>query len=123
LNAQADRLRERTATVALRASTRNPFQFNSIRTRPANNGTLRAPDAEPLAIASPAPIAPPAPVVTLAGIAKTAGKRTAIITIAGQLYLVREGDALAGRYAVVTIDAETVLIRDSDGAEQRLVLR
>ncbi len=75
-----------------------------------------------MALASPVPVAPPAPVITLAGIAQTAGKRTAIITIAGQLYLVREGDSLAGRYAVVKIDAETVLVRDTNGAEQRLVL-
>jgi hypothetical protein len=123
LNAQAERLRERTAAVGLRASTRNPFQFNSTRTRPADNGTLRAAGTEPMATASPVPVAPPAPVITLAGMAQTAGKRTAIITIAGQLYLVREGDSLAGRYAVVTIDPETVLIRDTDGTEQRLMLR
>ncbi len=75
-----------------------------------------------MALASPVPVAPPAPVITLAGIAQTAGTRTAIVTIAGQLYLVREGDSLAGRYAVVKIDAETVLVRDTNGAEQRLVL-
>ncbi len=75
-----------------------------------------------MALASPVPVEPRAPVITLAGIAQTAGKRTAIITIAGQLYLVREGDSLAGRYTVVKIDAENVLVRDSDGAEQRLVL-
>jgi hypothetical protein len=123
LNAQADRLRERTAAVGLRASTRNPFQFNSTRTRPTSPGTPREQDAAPMAIASPLPVQPPPPVMTLAGIAQTAGKRTAIITIAGQLYLVREGDSVAGRYAVAKIDAETVLIHDTDGVEQRLVLR
>ena len=121
LNAQADRLRERTAAVGLRASTRNPFQFNSTRTR-SNVGTAREQAAEPMALASPVAVAPPAPVITLAGIAQTAGKRTAIITIAGQVYLVGEGDSLAGRYTVVKIDPENVLVRDSDGAEQRLVL-
>jgi hypothetical protein len=122
LNAQADRLRERTAAVTPRASTRNPFQFNATRSRPAA-GAPREQDAELMAVAPTAPVEPPAPSITLAGVAQTAGKRTAIITIAGQLYLVGEGESLAGRYTVVTIDPETVLVRDANGIEQRIALK
>jgi hypothetical protein len=38
------------------------------------------------------------------------------------VYLVGEGDSVAGRYTVVTIDPEAVLLRDAAGVEQRLVL-
>ena len=49
----------------------------------------------------------------LSGIAQKAGKRTAIISGDGQVYLVGEGDSVAGRYTVVTIDPEAVLLRDA----------
>ena len=58
----------------------------------------------------------------LSGMAQQGGKRTAIIVGQGQIYLVGEGESLAGRYTVVAVDAEAIVLRDADGTEQRLLL-
>ena len=47
-------------------------------------------------------------------------KRTAIISGDGQLYLVTEGEMVAGRYRVVTVDSDAVTLRDDAGTELRL---
>ncbi len=121
LSAQAVRLRERTTAVTLRPSTRNPFQYSSK--KPAEDpGTAQDREVQATAIEAAMPAAPPRPALTLSGVARTAGKRTAIITIEGQIYLVSDGDSFAGGYTVVKVDPETVLVRDGAGAEQRLVL-
>jgi len=65
---------------------------------------------------------PPSLTLKLSGVAQTAGKRTAIIAGESQIYLVAEGDLVAGRYTVVKIDPEAVLLRDVDGVDQRLIL-
>ena len=118
LSTQATRLRERTAV--LRPSTRDPFRYKSHKPAPQ-------PAAPHERAAQPAPVEPPLPtppsaVLRLSGVAQKAGKRTAIIAGEGQIYLVAEGDSLAGRYTVVKIDPEAVLLRDASGVEQRLVL-
>ena len=103
----------------LRPSTRNPFRYSTRK----SGGVPRADgDVQPAAIEPALPATPPRPALTLSGMAQKAGKRTAIITIEGQIYLVSEGDSFAGAYTVVKVDPETVLIRDAAGAEQRLVL-
>ena len=119
LNAQAARLRERTAAVQLRPSTRNPFRFSSPKTAapPDVERGVQLPLVEPAA-----QIAPSASAVTLSGIARNAGTRTAIISADGRVYLAREGDSVAGRFTVIAIDAEAVLLRDATGGEQRLAL-
>ncbi len=65
---------------------------------------------------------PPPPMFRLSGVAQKAGKRTAIISSEGQIYLAGEGETFAGRFTVIKIDPSIVLIRDDAGAEQRLVL-
>ena len=118
LNAQAARLRDRRAAATLGPSTRNPFRFSSPKRDPQ-------PTRERVVETAAAPVVPagpPPPLLTLAGVAQKAGKRTAIITGAGQIYLVGEGDSVAGLYTVVKVDPEAVLLRDASGAEQRLVL-
>ncbi len=119
LNAQAVRLRERTAEVLLRPSTRNPFRYSSKKSGDTPHADS---DVQPAAIEPALPVTPPRPALTLTGMAQKAGKRIAIITIEGQIYLVSEGDSFAGYYTVVKVDPETVLIRDAAGSEQRLVL-
>jgi hypothetical protein len=121
LNALADRLRERTQQLELRPSTRNPFRY-SVRKPASRFDTPRPPEAVQAAIMPAMPAAPPRPAFTLSGMAQTAGKRTAIISGDGQIYLVSEGDSVAGRFIVAQVDAEAVLLRDSDGAELRLAL-
>jgi hypothetical protein len=122
LRAQAARLRERTRAVTLSAATRNPFRFNESRVA----ATPRESAVPPLTVA---PIAPPAalpPALTLNGVTGKETpdglRRTAVLSGDGQMYFVREGDSVAGRYIVVTIDPEAVVLRDADGVETRLGL-
>ena len=75
-----------------------------------------------MALPAPMPVMPPPPMLTLSGVAQKAGKRMAIISSGGQIYLAGEGATFAGRFTVIKIDPSTVLIRDDAGAEQRLVL-
>ena len=120
LSVQSTRLRERRAATTPHEATRNPFRFNTPKpvTRLAAQRNLEAVPQ----IDTPKPVTPPQPLLTLSGMALKGGKRTAIITGAGQLYLVAEGDTVAGLYTVVQIDPEEVLLRDAAGSEQRLRL-
>ena len=120
LNAQAMRLRDRTAAVTLGASTRNPFRYSSSKSAPRS--TAPAERAVQSPAVEPAIPAPPPVTLKLSGVAQKAGKRTAIISGDGQIYLAAEGDSVGSRYTVVKIDPEAVLLRDADGREQRLVL-
>jgi hypothetical protein len=119
LNAQATRLRERTTALSLRPSTRNPFTFNTRRVAPRAAATGAPADSPALAPVIPVPVGP---ALKLSGIAQKAWKRSAIISGDGQIYLVAEGDTVAGRYVVVKVDADAVHLLDPSGIEQRLVL-
>lgn len=121
LNAQATRLRNHTASVKLRPSTRNPFKFSSPKAA-ARSSAGREPGVQSPAIEPQIPAVPLGPALRLSGIARKAGTATAIISVGEQIYLAREGDSVAGRFTVVTIDPEAVLLRDAAGIEQRLVL-
>lgn len=130
--ALASGLRERLA--ALRSSdagaaspphvARNPLGFPPLPV-PETRAPLRVEDA---GAPDPPRMAPPAaPELTLLGIAESrdgeAAVRTAIITGAGDdLHLVRERDALAGRYAVRLIEEGAVLLDDTRGGVRRLTL-
>jgi hypothetical protein len=118
LNEQTARLRARSAQAKLGSSTRNPFRFSVPKSVPP---TFREHAPLPAAAAPIASAAPP-PAMQLSGVAQTNGKRTAVISGDGQMYLVAEGDSVAGRYTVVKVDPEAVLLRDSSGVEQRLTL-
>ena len=119
LNEQATRLRERKSDADLGRSTRNPFRFSAPKSPPS---APRANAPLPESLAPVVPTVPPPPPMQLSGVAQTNGKRTAVITGDGQIYLVSEGDSVAGRYTVVKVDPEAVLLRDASGVEQRLVL-
>jgi len=121
LNALATRLRVRTAAVTLRPSTRNPFRFSppkpATRSSAPRESLVQSGDVKSM---SPAALAGPA--LTLSGMAQTAGKRTAIISSGGQIYVVKEGDSVAGLFTVIAVDPEAVLLRDAAGSELRLGL-
>jgi hypothetical protein len=121
LNAQATRLRTRTAEVTLRPSTRNPFKYSSPKSA-ARSSAGREPAVQSPPIEPQIPAVALGPTPRLSGIARKAGTRTAILSVGDQIYLVAEGDSVAGRFTVVMIDPEAVLLRDAAGAEQRLVL-
>ena len=113
LNLQESRLREHLGSAPLRPSGRNPFRFGGASEKP------RQTPAAPAAMAPPAPL----PSLSLSGIATDKGTRSAIITGDGQLYLVKEGELVAGRYHVVTVDGDAVTLRSDSGEDLRLVLR
>jgi hypothetical protein len=127
LSVLAKKLRERGNAGALRASTRNPFRFGTGKTPPPSAHVSGSSMPPPATIAPSVPMAPPAPSYTLSGIAERntpeGRKRTAVISGAGQLYLVGEGEMVAGRYLVVRVDPEGVVLRDQTGTELSLVLR
>jgi len=115
-----DRLRPTTPPAEPR---RNLFTFRA--TTP-----LAAPDARSTpssTIEAPAPrISEPA--LKLAGIAEDDGAdgpdRTAIISGEGQLFMVKEGDPVAGRYRVARISSDAVELADVNaGVVRRLVMK
>lgn len=122
LNMLAERLRERTQAVAPRPSTRNPFRFNARAVQMPGRATPSvAPDVLPAN-----PVAPPPLPLSLAGIAENKTlqgvRRSAVLTINGEIYLVGEGDSVAGRYTVIAVDPEAVVLRDASGDQVRLIL-
>ena len=119
LIAQEVRLREHGGSVPLGSSTRNPFRFGSKQAIDAPQPSAATPAA--VAQAAPPPVQPS---LSLSGIAERktpqGAKRTAIISGDGQLYLVTEGEMVAGRYRVITVDSDAVTLRDDAGTELRL---
>ena len=68
------------------------------------------------------------PALKLAGIAEDAGadgpERTAIISGNGQLFMVKEGDAVTARYRVIRISSDAVELGDMNaGIVRRLVMK
>jgi hypothetical protein len=123
VQSQASRLRQRLAAApAPQDPIRNPFTFAARETRPQR---------APRAVAAPMPAAPAPfePELSLLGVAEdhTAPVvvRTAIIGGPGDaLYMLKEGDALEGRYSVTAIGADGVELKDlATGAIRRLVLK
>jgi hypothetical protein len=89
---------------------RNPFSF------PAR--VAAAPAAATQGLAQQAPAPEPRPEIVLAGIAEDGDNggtvRTAVISAAGQLMLVKEGDRVLSRFAIVRIASDAVQIRDTE---------
>jgi hypothetical protein len=118
-----DRLRPTTPPNERR---RNLFTFRSA--PPASTSTsLSAPAAVPAAM-KPAPLTIAEPALTLAGIAEDSGAdgpdRTAFISGGGQLFMVKEGDIVAGRYRVARIASDAVELNDAAaGIVRRLIMK
>jgi hypothetical protein len=93
-------------------ASRNPFVFGS---RPAPPPP--APPAAPAPAIVEAPVAPPRPPITLGAIASESGDngaviRTAVLSVAGQVFLVKEGERISSRFSILRISAEVVELRD-----------
>jgi len=122
---QASRLqaRIRRETAYVRPE-RNPFQFEATRRAVEPAVTV----AEPALSSEPsAPVANVAPPVTLAGVAEdslqTGVERTAILSSASGVLLVRVGDEVLGQYRVAAVEEGAVdLLRLADGSILRLSL-
>jgi hypothetical protein len=123
LAAEIARLRERLRPTAAPLQTRDLFRYGGRRTTAPVFGA----PAPPSALDSTAPgVAPPA--FALVGLAEDAGPdgpiRTAIISGAGDLFLVKEGEAVTTRYRVVKISSDVVELGDvTDGTTLRLALK
>lgn len=118
-----DRLRP---MVAPRQAHRNPFEFATLARRPSAAPAARS--AAALSEASPVTRAPVAAPLTLEGIAEDAGPngpvRTAIISTAGNLFLVKTGETVTPQYRVTNVDADSVELVDTvSGATLRFALK
>ena len=125
LEKEIARLHERLRPSATPNQTgRNLFSFRSARVR-ETPPPVAAP--HPALVEAP-PLPSPLPPLKLAGIAEDPGDdgpaRTAIITGAGQLFTVKEGENVTARYRVVKISADVVELIDlTDNSVRRLALR
>ena len=121
---EIERLHERLRPEATpRQPGRNLFTYHSV--PPPRPAIVEAPKA---ALTEAPTAATPLPPLKLDGIAEDAGAdgvvRTAIIAGEGQLFLVKEGDAVGSRYRVTKIAATVVELVDSvDGSTRRLPLK
>ena len=107
LATEVTRLRERLRPTAVPLLRRDLFRYRS--------GAAAALHESPLTNAFPSPVvdlAPPAPSFLLVGLAEDPGPdgpvRTAIISRAGELFIVKEGDAVTSQYQVAKISADVV---------------
>ena len=125
---QAARLRAKLASAPVpQQPARNPFTFVN-RDEPRMRERVHAAALPEHAPALSAPVVDVEPPLSLVGMAEKqtpAGPvRTAVITGSGdELFLVSEGDELAGRYRVMVIAVDAVELQHlSTGAVRRLVL-
>ncbi len=119
------RLRERLhPVVEPQHPARNLFQFSSRAAAPPSRV-----DPPPPAISeTPAQRVPAAPPLKLVGIAEDPGPdgpiRTAIISGLGQMFFVKEGDSIAGRFRVQHLSGEVAELSDlADSTIYRLALK
>lgn len=123
---EASRLQARTRREALYTQPqRNPFRFGAA--RPIVSRDIDVPEPAPpdTPLIPAAPIPPP---VSLSGIAEDQVnervERTAILSSAAGVLLVREGDDVLGQYRVAKIEGEAIeLVKLSDGSTLRLGLK
>jgi hypothetical protein len=112
LAAEIGRLHERLhPTSAPQQPARDLFEYGGA-PAPAAAAAPAADVIVPPAQDAPAP--PAAPAFALVGIAEDAGVRSAIVTGAGDLLIVREGERV-GRYSVSRIDPTSIVLADPDG--------
>jgi hypothetical protein len=120
------RLRERLRPTAAPLHTRDLFHYRG----PSGRGTQPS-NAAPVSAAVPAldaAVPAAAPALALVGLAEDAGPdgpiRTAIISGAGDLFLVKVGDPVTDRYRVAAISAGVVELTDvAAGTALRLALK
>ena len=121
LRVQEARLRQHLESAPSGPAVRNPFRFRNGKSVESVKQS-----ATPSLAAAPAAV-PAAPSFKLSGIAErktpTGVVRTAVISGDGQLYLVGEGDLVAGRYRVAVVDSDAVTLREDAGGEIRLALQ
>jgi pimeloyl-ACP methyl ester carboxylesterase len=125
LAVEVQRLHERLRPAAApRQPSRNLFTFSAPKPKAAPADHAAISEALPAM-----PAAAPPPPLKLSGMAEDAGPdgtpvRTAIISAAGQLFLVKPGDPVTSRYRVEKVSADAVELIDlTSNGIVRLVLK
>jgi hypothetical protein len=125
VQAQTARLKSRLAQPpAATEPVRNPFSFAA-----REDGRRTARTASPAAVPEPVNLPPAEPAIELVGVAEDRAPqgvvRTAIVSaLSGDLWVVKEGETVAGRYKVKAIGTDAVdLIDPASGVTRRLTLR
>jgi hypothetical protein len=118
LQAEVARLHARLAPTAIPSHARDLFHFSG---RAPRNGSA-APAPAPAAVIAAAPVTVSRPSLTLIGIAEDASDegtvRTAIVSGLGDVFLVKAGDTIAGRYRVEQVSGDAALVTDITTASQ-----
>jgi hypothetical protein len=125
VQAQTLKLKTRLAAApAPQEPARNPFSF-----APRAEAPLRARRTAARPITPVGDLGPAEPAIDLVGVAESSTPqgivRTAIISsLSGELFMVKEGELVAGRYRVKTVGADAVELTDlTSDAVRRLALR
>jgi hypothetical protein len=117
LQSEIARLHERLAPTATPAHARDLFRFSGR--APGRVAALTS--REPAATIETPPVAP-RPSLKLIGIAEDASDegtiRTAIVSGLGDVFLVKAGEIIAGRYRVEQVSADAALVTDITTASQ-----
>jgi hypothetical protein len=126
LASEVARLRERLRPTTAPLQSRDLFHYSQLRPGSASDGATAAQPRELPALPAPSAVLPPS--LRLLGIAEEdmtdRPVRTAIISSAGALLLVKVGDSVSDGYRVVAISSEAVeLTAGSDAATLRLTLK
>ena len=108
-----------------RQPSRNLFTYGA---RPVRQASPPPAPIQMPALTEAPPARPAAPVLKLTGIAEDntpeGWVRTAIISMAGQLYFAKEGEKVTDRFQVVKISSDVVELTDqTDNTTRRLALR
>ncbi len=121
LEAAVTRLHARIGPTAVPEGRRDLFRFSARAPRPGRTPAPRAidavPDVPPAAPALPAP-----PMLTLIGVAEDASPdgpvRTAIVSGLGDVFLVKPGESISGRFRVAAVSAASVDLVDTATSSQ-----
>lgn len=115
LQAEITRLHARIGPTAVPEGRRDLFRFSARAPRPTRQAVRRPVDAVPEAAPMPAVI-PAVPPLALIGVAEDASPdgpvRTAIVSGLGDVFLVKPGESISGRFRVAAVSPASVDIVD-----------
>ena len=115
LQSEVSRLHERIGPTASPSRSRDLFRFNvRAQQRPS-------PSRPAVAAVEAAPVVKLPPALKLIGIAEDTSEsgtvRTAIVSGPGDLFIVKAGEVIAGRYHVDQVSADAVLLTDTTSSD------
>lgn len=112
LQSEIDRLHDRLSPAARPSHSRDLFRFNAPRPRRSTQAAAAASAANVAPVTAAAPVQEQPPALQLIGVAEDAAPdgvvRTAILSGLGDVFLVKAGDVISGRFRVDQIAADAV---------------